>query len=521
MQSPLPFLHASECRGDQAAPRRGSGAERARSVPLAIMTALLLSAPLAVLAQADSFSSPLSSLAEPRPGHAMHEGSWDRKGQNNDSIPVKPGETVTILDHEGAGCVHRFWVTISPRTDVGILSQVILRMYWDGDKYPSVECPIGAFFGVGFGEQKDYTSLPLNENSGGYNCYWPMPFHKSARWTLTNGSGRLLESFYYNIDFIALDSLPAATRHFHAQFRRENPTTPGKNYTILETAGEGHYVGTALFMTGLTMGFLEGNEMVYIDGDAKPTLQGTGTEDYFCSGWYFDRGVYSAPYHGVIIKDEKHPRISAYRWHVEDAIPFTKSIRFTIEHGAEDTVAADYSSVAYYYLAGPSPMPAPLPDDLLPSHWEFPDKYAIVGAVEAEDLQPMAKATNGGIWAHDMLPTDDGVIWSNGAVLSWYPSQVNAELTLQIPCAAEGQYHLIARMVCGPDLGTVQFVLDGKPAGDPVDLYSPKLVQREVSLGTLALKPGNFTLMLRVTGKNPASTGMVVGMDAFILKSLQ
>jgi hypothetical protein len=107
---------------------------------------------------------------------------------------------VTIFQHRGAGTVHRFWITIAPRTDVSILSQLILRMYWNDDKYPSVESPIGAFFGVGFGEQKDYISAPLNETSGGYNCYWPMPFHESARWTLTNRSAREARAFYYNID---------------------------------------------------------------------------------------------------------------------------------------------------------------------------------------------------------------------------------------------------------------------------------------------------------------------------------
>src|ERR1022692_3920272 len=99
-------------------------------------------------------AGPCTSLAEPRPGRAVHEGSWDRNDKNNDSIPVKPGETVTLFNHEGAGCVHRFWVTISPRTNVGILSQVVLRMYWDGDKYPSVECPIGAFVGQERQEQR-------------------------------------------------------------------------------------------------------------------------------------------------------------------------------------------------------------------------------------------------------------------------------------------------------------------------------------------------------------------------------
>jgi Protein of unknown function (DUF2961) len=124
----------------------------------------------------------------------MHEGSWDRKHQNDDALHVKAGETVTLFTHEGPGCVHRFWVTIAPREDVAVLSQAILRMYWDGDANPSVECPIGAFFGVGFGEQKDYISMPLDETSGGYNCFWPMPFHRSARWTPTAPAGRSIRS---------------------------------------------------------------------------------------------------------------------------------------------------------------------------------------------------------------------------------------------------------------------------------------------------------------------------------------
>jgi hypothetical protein len=479
----------------------------------------MLCLPLLVPAQSGPFSSPLSDLAQPKAGKAMHEGSWDRLNQNNDAFHLKAGDEVTLFAHDGAGCVHRFWVTIAPRTDVSILSEAIIRMYWDGDKYPSVECPIGAFFGVGFGEQKDYISMPLSETSGGYNCYWPMPFHKSARWTLTNGSGKALESFYYNIDYTALDSLPADTRHFHAQFRRENPTTPGRNYTILETNGEGHYVGTALFMKGKTLSFLEGNEMIYIDGDVKPTIEGTGTEDYFCSGWYFDRGLYSAQYHGVIIKDEKPARVSAYRWHIEDAIPFSKSIRFTIEHGAEDIISADYSSVAYYYLAGSSPMPQPLPSDLLPSHIEPETTFAIVGGIEAESLQGTAKATGGGFWVQDTADWEDHHVWSNGQTFIWYPDEKGAEWTLQIPCTAGGQFEVVARMVCGPTLGTAQFIFDGNPVGDPMDLFAPEMTPKEVSLGTIALKPGANPLVVRATGKNPISRGLAVGIDAFILKA--
>jgi hypothetical protein len=448
----------------------------------------------------------------------MHEGSWDRKHLNDDALHLKPGETVTLFTHEGTGCVHRFWVTIAPREDVGVLSQAILRMYWDGDTNPSVECPIGAFFGVGFGEQKDFISMPLDETSGGYNCYWPMPFHKSARWTLTNGASRPIDSFYYNIDYTALDSMPADTRAFHAQFRRENPTTPGKNYTILETEGAGHYVGTALFMAGKALYFLEGNEMVYIDGSPSPNIEGTGTEDYFSSGWYFDRGVYSAPYHGVIIKDEARSRVSAYRWHIEDAIPFTTSIRFTIEHGTGNAVTADYSSVAYYYLAGPSPAPHPLPADLLPSNQSPMTGFSIPGAIEAEKLVATAATTGGDLWAQDMGQWEYGEAWSNRGALFWHGRREGAQLTLQLPCPADGKYEVVARMAAGPGFGSVQASIAGQPASAPVDLYAPLMTPREISLGTVSLKAGPVPVAFVVTGKNPDSKGLDIGIDAFVLK---
>jgi hypothetical protein len=483
---------------------------------MALAAALAL--PSLLGAQGLPYSSPLSNLAAPREGRAMHEGSWDRKHMNGDARRVNPGETLTLFTHQGTGVVHRFWVTIAPREDIGVLSQAILRMYWDEDVNPSVECPIGAFFGVGFGEQKDFISMPLDETSGGYNCYWPMPFHKSARWTLTNGSGTRIDAFYYNIDYTALDSMPAGTREFHAQFRRENPTTTGRNYTILDTQGSGHYVGTALFMAGRSLAFLEGNEMVYVDGETTPSIEGTGTEDYFCSGWYFDRGLYSAPYHGVVIKDLTRSRVSAYRWHIEDAIPFTKSIRFTIEHGTGNHVTADYSSVAYYYMAGPSPAPQPLPADLLPSNLPPMTSFSIPGAVEAEKLKDTAKVTGGGTWVQDMGNWEYGMEWSDRMCLFWDPGQPGSRMSLIVPCAVDGTYVLVARMAAGPDLGTVQASVAGASAGEAIDLYAPLMTPREVTLGTFAVKGGTLAVSFTSTGKNPLSVGPRVAIDAFILK---
>jgi hypothetical protein len=317
-----------------------------------------------------AFTGGLDDLPVPRRGRAMHEGSWDRSGGNTDFHIVVPGQTIALFEHDGPGVVRRFWVTFFPIGDPAVTRQLILRMFWDGETSPSVETPLGDFFGVGFGETVNYVSVPLAETSGGYNCYWPMPFHRAARWTLEN-VGPVFAVVWYNIDFVALERLPRDVRHFHAQWRRENPTTAGKSYTILEAEGAGHFVGAALFMRDRTggippfgpFGFLEGDERIFIDGETTPSIVGTGTEDYFGGAFYFVTGPYAAPFHGAPIKDETLHRVSAYRWHIADAIPFTRSIRVEIEHGPQNDHETDYSSVAYFYQTEPHAPFAPLPTD--------------------------------------------------------------------------------------------------------------------------------------------------------------
>ena len=474
--------------------------------------------------------SPLAGLANPHSGTAMHEGSWDRSGGNADARPVAPGQTITLLDYKGAGVIHRFWVTIAPRAEMHVHRQAILRMYWDGETTPSVECPIGDFFGVGFGEQQDYISLPLNEISGGYNCYWPMPFHKSARWTLENRSNRKIDAFYYNIDFTAHDSIPADVRHFHAQWRRENPTTPGRNYTVLDTTGQGHVVGVALFMQARKphdIGFLEGDEMVYIDGkvDAssphKTTFVGTGTEDFFSSGWYFDHGPYSAPYHGCVIKDEINARISAYRWYVEDAIPFTKSIKFTIEHGTNNDHEADYSSVCYFYASGDVKPAPPLPanaKDLLPLPPHVTKHFPHV--IEAESLRDKATVTGGQLAIQTMgsFPGD----WSGEAQLFWVNTRPSQSLTINLPVKDAGEYDVIAHFTKAPDYAVIRAQIDNGSMAGAIDLYDTTVhPSGPISLGRAKLNAGDNKITLMITGKNDKSTNTLVGIDAFELKPVK
>ncbi|HLJ54518.1 MAG TPA: glycoside hydrolase family 172 protein [Chthonomonadaceae bacterium] len=463
----------------------------------------------------------LGSLMLPRDGTPKHEGSWDRKGGNGDARSVAPGETLTLLDVKGAGIIRRFWVTIAPRSEMTIHRQAILRMYWDDAKDPSVEVPIGDFFGVGFGEQKDYISLPLNETSGGYNCYWPMPFHKSARWTITNLSKRRIDAFYYNVDYTAYRRLPGRLLDFHATWRRENPTTREKNYTILDAQGEGHFCGVALFMQnrrGHGFGFLEGDEMIYVDGEDKPSINGTGTEDYFSSGWYFDRGLYSAPYHGVTILDTTKGRVSAYRWHIEDAMNFKKSLRVTIEHGNQNDTEADYSSVAYYYMKGSHNANSTIPSDpvdLLP--YVPPPPLKIPGAIEAESLRATARATVGVIDTQGM----EGFAgqWSGETQLWWHPTVAPAELTLQLPAPADGTYELIGYFTRAKDYGKIHLFAGDQELSPVVNLYDPEVVPTgPVSFGRVTLKAGDNPLTIKVLDKDGRSSNYLVGIDAFVLR---
>lgn len=472
-------------------------------------------------AQSGLGAGTLGSLMMPRGGKTLGFSSSDPKGGNADFRRVNPGETYTLVEYKGgAGIVRRWWITISPRNNVQVQRQAIIRCYWDGEANPSVECPVSDFFGMGFGEWRDYQSLPLNMTSGGYNCYWPMPFHKSARITIENRSTQRIDSLYYNIAVETHGNLSKDTLYFHAQFHRARPTEPGKSYVLLETTGKGQYVGTLLSMQpmrGRSIGYLEGDEQVTVDGEAAPSILGTGTEDYFSSGWYYDTGVYSAPYHGVTIKDAVTGRVSTYRWHIEDAIPFEKSIRFAIEHGAVNDVAADYSSVAFYYQSHPHPVFPPLSTNLLPAE---PEPVATIpGVIEGESRALSPKATQGTVEVQTM----EGFMgtWSGEAQLWWKPDAPGSRLTLTLLVASAGNYELVGYFTHAPDYGDISVRVNGSTDPLPTVIRGYAATVKPtgpISLGRVTLKAGANHLELEVVGKDVRSSNYLVGIDGFILK---
>ncbi len=470
-------------------------------------------------------SSPLDGLYLPRSTRIAHYCSCDPKQKNDDFRRIEPGDTLTLMDHRGAGIVRRWWLTIAPRNDTAIQRQLIVRAYWDDETKPSIEVPVSDFFGMGFGEWHDFISLPLSMTSGGYNSYWPMPFRRRGRIVVENRSSAVIDRFYFNLELETMDRLPEEVLYFHAQFRRTT-TERGRPVTVLETEGRGHYAGTLLSMQPRGrrgFAYLEGNERVFVDGDTIPTVRGTGTEDYFSSGWYFDTGTYSAPYHGVTIKDSVSGRINAYRWHIEDPIPFTRRLRFTIEHGGtNDTPGTDYSSVAYWYQTHPHPPFPPLPTDLMPApRWHI---ERVKGMIEAESLYHRARVTSGRVEVQDLAYFEnDSTRWSGDQQLWWAEGRPGARLTLRIRPPAAGTYELIGHFTRGPEFGNVRVSVNGRLLPTTVQGYNSTVLPTEpIALGRVPMRAGANEVVVEIVGKDPRSQGYsdgyLVGVDGFVLR---
>jgi hypothetical protein len=470
----------------------------------------------------------LDALTRTRDSRIAHYASDDPRVANDDFRRLAPGDTLTLVDHRGAGVVRRWWLTIAPRNDTAIHRQLIVRAYWDDETTPSVEVPVADFFGVGFGAWTDFVSAPLNMTSGGYNSYWAMPFRRRARITVENRSRVTVDRLYYNVDVEAMERLPDDVLYFHAQFRRTD-TRRGVPVTLLEATGRGHYVGTMLAMQprhGTSLWYLEGNERVYVDDSTRgvpPRVLGTGTEDYFSSGWYFDTGPYSAPYHGVPIKDTLSGRISAYRWHIEDPIPFTRRLAFTIEHGGtNDTEGVDYSSVAFWYQTHPhAPFPA-LPTDLMPARRWTP--RTIPGMLEGEAMVRAATATAGRVIEQDMATFETAfATWSASRQLWWVESRQGARLTLPLRAPAAGTYELLGYFTRHRDYGDVRVHVSGRALEPVVRGYAERVESTgPVSFGRVPLRAGANTIVLEIVGKDPRaagySDGFLVGLDGFVLR---
>jgi hypothetical protein len=329
---------------------------------------------------AGAYSPPssLAHLAALRSYKSRRSSSYDRSGGNADAIKVDPGATVPLLETHGPGMVTHIWFTISSPEDFH-LKKLVLRAYWDGETEPSVEVPVGDFFGLMLGDYFLYESALTTVSSiKAMNAYFPMPFEKSARITVTNEGEKAAGSFYYNIDFITFGNMPGDMGYFHAQYRQAAPCpgwtddwkndyqppvddkknlTGEGNYVFLEAQGRGHFVGVTHGVLQNQDGwFGEGDEMIFIDGEDRPSINGTGTEDYYNGAWNFGAAPFSYRHNGapfIANAERVGGRYCLYRWHLEDPVTFEKSIKVGIEHGHANHRSDSYFSTAFWYQTEP------------------------------------------------------------------------------------------------------------------------------------------------------------------------
>lgn len=323
--------------------------------------------------------SPENFTGEPGKGgmatKGTGEGASRELGQGwkvSPSVPIEPGQTFTLADIQGPGAIQHIWMT-----PTGNWRYSILRFYWDDETTPSVEVPVGDFFGMGWGEYAQLSSLAVTVNPGSaFNCYWTMPFRKRCRITMQNIAAEKM-ILYYQVDY-TLTEVSSDAAYFHAQFRRNNPTK-GSLFTLIDDVkGQGHYVGTYMAWGVHNNGWWgEGEIKFFLDGDKQyPTINGTGTEDYFCGSYNFENRKtrqyqeFNTPYagmHQVVRPDgvyQSQQRFGLYRWHIVDPIRFQQNLKITIQdlgwrsEGRYLPQQSDISSVVFWYQAEPhNPFP--------------------------------------------------------------------------------------------------------------------------------------------------------------------
>ncbi len=462
-----------------------------------------------------SLGNPLGGLERIKNFETMRASSCDPnwKSGNADARPIEPHKTLTVAELEGPGKITHIWCTIAH--NVPFYSRLLtLRIYWDGEQHPSVECPIGDFFGVGHGVDKSFISLPIRVSSNGRarNCYWPMPFRRTARITVTNDSDVRCGAFYYYVDWQKHKSLPKDTAYFHAMYRQEYPCVMGQNYLLADIVGQGHYVGTIQSVYQMSSGWYgEGDDFFYIDGEAEPSLRGTGTEDYFCDAWGFreqDGPFYGTPlWEGYSAGD----RCTAYRFHIPDPIVFTKSLRAEIEHKGsqhfKDGTVNGFierddlmSSVALWYQSEPhKPWPAmPEGNARLP----FREETLIVGW----------RAIDGS--KHSDAPIE--VQGCGGAIDNkhlWFkPTDDTGWLELPFELDQDQTVELTGKLTYSWDYGKYRVSLDGKELA-VVDMYSPTVKVTPQRWGTHKLAAGKHVLRFECVGKSDKSDGYLFGFD--------
>ena len=430
----------------------------------------------------------------------------DLSGAEKFQAAVAPGKQEKLLEVEGPGTIKGLTLQLS---DVPDLRRLFLRVYYEGQDTASVSVSVGDLFGETF-TNRPIHALPLGREGDVYYLNFPIPFKKQVKITLENAGEQAVDATVKaNIEHKAP---PLDFVYFHARWQREQ-TEIAFPFTYLSTTGRGHFCGVYAPMQGLSdLLYLEGDERVYVDGEGIPSFHGTGTEDYYLAGWYFNQGVFDLPYHGLTHIDEDTGRTSPYRFQIVDSIPFRFNFRFEIEHGSRNNYFdGAYGSLAFWYQDPPvgDARSGALPAEAL--------DYPRVAMKQKSSSYPIHRFLdrNAASASVQERKWDDLPVQWTGQTQAYLKDA--GRLAFQIPVQVADVYELSPTLGVGPDHGIVE--LSWGDAKATFDAYARKLdVNVPGPLLTAAIDPEHPVFEAVVTEKNAASTGTAQGADQFKIR---
>ena len=445
----------------------------------------------------------------------------------------KPGGKLKMLSLPGPQSVVSLTASVYNTDDLeAALRELVLVVTFDDSKEPQIWCPLGDFFGSSPGVNR-YRSLPLavyRQLFGGVDLVsnWPLPFEKKAVFEVYNFSKKVQADVKIDVRTVGY-AWTDRSMHFHAKWRTADmKTRPFHDWTYCDLKGKGVFVGDMLsVMNPVGAWWGEGDEKIFVDGEKFPSWFGTGSEDYYGYAWS-DPTPFQHAYHNQTRCDGKGTGAtfgltSINRFHILDNIPFEKSFRFDMECWHWDpNVTVNYAATSYWYARpGATDDFEPADAKVLQNIPTPPPPFKIEGALEAESLKVLGKSSDFPLTTQPMREFGQDK-WSGDAQLWARPPKVGEFADLVLPVAADGSYHVVVYMTKARDYGVVQFSLDGKPLGKPIDGYEPEKVVATgaIDLGTAELKKGKAVLRVEVVGTNEKSSGLryMWGLDCVVLK---
>jgi len=434
-----------------------------------------------------------------------------------DSVRLAPGEKQSLeIAGPRAIVAIRGHIQLGDREDqMAAMRRVVLSITWDGQDKPAVWCPLGDFFGTAPGVNL-YKGLLAGITDEGAYAYWYMPFAKQARLELTN-EDTVAREVEFEVVHAPLGRPFEGLGYFHCKWHRDTfPVSEDRwpDWSLLRTEGRGRFLGVMLHVWNPRGGWWgEGDEKFFVDGEKFPSTIGTGSEDYFGYAWCCPT-LFQRPYHGQTMTENNQGHQSVFRWQLVDNVPFQKSFDGYIEkYYKTEEMGTQYACTVCWYL-GPGGVDPYEPVPVAERHGYYTNPPIVAGGFN------VLGHPRGQVQTQNLAHYSTGK-WKNDDHLWWTGARPGDKLEVAVPVKKAGKYKVSVALTKARDYGIVQLSLDGKKAGEPIDLYNPEVVPSgPIALGEFELTEGEHVLGVQIVGANQkADPAYMFGLDYVVFES--